>query len=194
MPTLPTIRRRSLVLGSLTFAAGALSAVAIADPFNLLLAPWYIGVLVTVTMALGTAFLAGLPRRRTGRVLIAAVGVVVTLAWVGLLWFVAQFVGPGRVVDERVAGDHRLVTVEGGVFAGVDPIYAVRLRAGSGPFAQDALVWQGLEDGAAPTDVRFAGDDRVEVVTSGGCGYRSRFDRVTLEVDPVHRPLRLDGC
>ncbi|MHA6796732.1 hypothetical protein ACVGVM_24945 [Pseudonocardia bannensis] len=194
MPTLPTARRRSLVLGSLALSAGALSAAAIVDPFHLLLAPWYIGVLVTVTMILGTVFLAGLSRRRTGQVLITVAGVLVTLGWVGLLWFVAQFIGPGRVVDERTAGGYRLVTVEGGAFAGIDPVYAVRLRAGSGPFAQDALVWQGLEGGAAPADVRFAGDDRVEVVSNGGCGYRSRFDRVTLEVDPVHRPLRLDGC
>jgi hypothetical protein len=34
----------------------------------------------------------------------------------------------------------------------------------------------------------------VEIVATRGCGYRSTVDPVTLAVDPVHRPLRLDGC
>ncbi|NMH98478.1 hypothetical protein [Pseudonocardia acidicola] len=189
--TLPTRRRRAL--GIATVVATGLAVLAAADPFHLLLAPWYVGVLVTVTIVLATVWLAGLLRRRAMRVLLVVAGVVLVLGWSAFVWLLAQLRGPERVVGETAAGDYRLVTVQGAVFA-ADPIYAVRLRTGSGPFAQDALVWQGLRNGAPPADIRFHGDDEVEVVARGGCGYRSHVDRLTLAVDPVHRPLRLDSC
>jgi hypothetical protein len=34
----------------------------------------------------------------------------------------------------------------------------------------------------------------VEVLTRGGCQYRSQVEGVTLAVDPVHRPLQPDVC
>jgi hypothetical protein len=185
--------RATAQLGAGAAVTTGLAALALADPFHLRYAGPYAAVLVTLAILLVTLVLVRTLPGRGLRVLAATSGALLGLGWLALVWLAAEFAGPDRVVDEVAsAGDERLVVVEGHAF--VDVVYSVRLRAGSGPLAQEALVWQGLADGAPPSEVRFAGEGVVEVVASGVCGYRSTFDPVTLDVDPVHRPLRLDGC
>lgn len=184
------------MLGSCALVAAALATFTALDPFHLAYAGKATAVLVGVTIVLVTIGAAAAPARRGARIVVAAIGVVLLLAWCAAAVFALRFAGPEKVVSEVAAGGYRLVVVEGRAF--VDPVYSVRLRRGSGLLAQESLVWQGLADGAAPGQVRFRGDPtadpEVEVVAGPGCGYRSRFDAVTLAVDPVHRPLRLDGC
>jgi hypothetical protein len=187
-----TVSRTTRWCGAGAVLAGLLATLAILDPLHLRYAGWYTTALVMLTIVLATVAAASAVSGRLGRSLTAVAGVLVALAWSGMVWFAVQFAGDERVVEEVGSGRHQLVLVQG--FAWVDPIYTVRLRAGSGPFAQESLVWQGLAEGPAPTSVRFRDEETVEVVASEVCGYRSTFNSTTLEVDPVHRPLRLDGC
>ena len=94
-------------------------------------------------------------------------------------------------VSETEVGARQLVVLEARVI--IDPVFAVVVRSGSGPFAQESVVYQGLEGAPAPT-ARFIDADTVEVVTQTGCTYRSEIETATLEVSPVHRPSRLDSC
>jgi hypothetical protein len=185
-----------VVLAICALAAAGLATFTALDPFNLAWADGATAVLVGVTITLLTIGAAGAQRRRARRVLVAVLGTVVFLAWCAAVVVAVRFAGHQRVVSQVDAAGYRLVVVEGHAFA--DPVYSVLLRRGSGPLVQEALVWQGLAKGAAPAEARFRGDPvadpEVEVIAGPGCGYRSRFDPVTLAVDPVHRPLRLDGC
>lgn len=173
-----------------------LAAFTAVNPFHLAWGGPATAVLVGVTIALITAAAAVVPRRRANRIFTALIGVVLLAAWCAVSIVGLRFSGPQRDLTVVEGGDYRLVVVEGHAFA--DIAYSVHLRRGSGPLTQDSLVWQGLAEGAPPSAVRFAGDpaaDRaVEVIAGPGCGYRSTFDSLTLGVDPVHRPLRLDGC
>ncbi|MFR9805530.1 hypothetical protein ACL02T_25075 [Pseudonocardia sp. RS010] len=189
------IRHRALALVVLVVAL--LAAVAVADPFHLLFAPWYAGVLVGLGIVLLTVWAALQARRTTWRIAVAAAGLLVTAVWVVLTWASVVF-SPGLATVREVPGPPgsrlRLALVETRTFAADGPAYSVRARAGSGPFLQDSPVWVGLGEGVPPAELRFADDRTVEVVPARGCGYRSTVDPVTLAVDPVHRPLRLDGC
>lgn len=189
-------RRRSVVLAVGAVVVAGLATFTAFNPFHLVQAGTATAVLVSLTIVLLTLGAANALRRPGGRIAVAVLGVLVLAGWCAAVWFAARFAGPQRVVTEATGGGYQLVVVEGRAF--VDPVYSVHLRRGSGLVAQDSLVWQGLADGAPPSQVRFRGDpavdQQVEVVAGPGCGYRSRFDTVTLDVDPVHRPLRLDGC
>lgn len=76
--------------------------------------------------------------------------------------------------------------MEGSPFA-IDRVFAVVLRAGSGPFEQESLVYQGLPAMPSP----FVDVDTVEVRVGSQCRYRSAVAAGTLAVDPVHHPLQV---
>jgi hypothetical protein len=195
-----TTRRTRPVLAAVALVVLALTAFALADPFHLRLAAWYAGVLGTLAVVLVTLWIV-LWVRGLVRVLVGGAGLLVALVWVAFSWLAISFL-PGEAVLREVPAPPgsrvRLVLVQSGTLAADPIVYSVRVRAGSGPFEQDSPVWLGLSEGAAPTTFRFgvptAAGTVVEVVAGADCGYRSTVDEVTLSVDPVHSPLRLDGC
>jgi hypothetical protein len=189
------VRRRPVILLAAAVLTAGLAALALVDPLHLRYSDVYGAVLVLLAIVVGTVALVHALRGRAARVLTGVLGAVLAAGWAVLAWFAIQLTGPNRLVAEVEGTDRRLVVVENSAFA-IDPTYAVLVRAGSGPLEQESLVWQGLAEGAAPSEVRFrdAAEVEVEVLLQPGCGYRSTVDPVTLTVDPVHRPIRLDGC
>jgi hypothetical protein len=182
--------RRAVLLVAFTLIAGGLAGLAVADPFHLRHARWFTAALVLLTLLLAMAAFA-VVLRGVLRVFVLVIGGVAALAWVGLVLAAAQLTATeNRVVDEAADGGRRLLVVEDGA---PQATYAVVLQSGSGLFEQETVVYQGVEGMAAPAEVRWVDGDTVEVRT-GGCVYRSEVEPVTLAVDPVHRPLRADGC
>jgi hypothetical protein len=179
---------RAFVLAACTLIAGGLAALAVADPFHLRYARWFTSALVLLALLLGTAAFAVVVRGVL-RWAVLIVGGIAVLAWVGLVATASQLTtAENRIVDEVADGGRRVLVLEG------SPSYAVVIRAGGGVFEQETVVYQGLEEMPPPADVRWVDADTVEVRTTGGCVYRSEVEPVTLAVDPVHRPLRADGC
>jgi hypothetical protein len=173
--------------------AGGLAMLAVADPFHLRSARWFTAGLVLATLLLLTAALAVIARRGLLRVLVLVGGGIAIVGWTAVVWLAAQLDVENRVVSEAADGNRRLLVVEGSPIA-IDPIYAVVLRSGGGPFEQEALVYQGLEEMPPPSDVRFVDDGAVEVLVGSNCRYRSTVEGGTMAVEPVHRPLRLGTC
>jgi hypothetical protein len=173
--------------------AGGLAMLAVADPFHLRYARWFTGGLVLATLVLLTAALAVIARRGLLRVLVLVGGGIAIVGWTAVVWLAAQLDVENRVVSEAADGNRRLLVVEGSPIA-IDPIYAVVLRSGGGPFEQEALVYQGLEEMPPPSDVRFVDGGAVEVLVGSNCRYRSTVEGGTMAVEPVHRPLRLGTC
>lgn len=184
--------RRAVVLAACAVLVGALAGLAIADPFHLRHIRWFTAGLVLLAVLLLTAAFA-VAVRGVLRVFVLVVGGVAALGWVAVVALADQVGVENREVSEVAEGDRRLVVVEGALGA-IDPVYAVVLRSGGGPFEQETVVYQGVEAAPAPAEVRFVDPDTVEVRTGAGCAYRSEVEAVTLAVDPVHRPLRADGC
>jgi hypothetical protein len=172
---------------------GLLAALAVADPFHLRHARWFTSVLVGLALVLLTAAFAVAARRGFLRWLALLLGIVVILGWAGLVFGASRLLGPSREVSQVADGGRSLVILEGSAGA-IEPVYAVVLRAGGGPFEQETVVYQGVEGSPPPLGVRFVDGDTVEVGTIGGCLYRSDVESVTLAVDPVHRPLLAGGC
>lgn len=185
--------RRVLVLASLAVVVGLLAGVAVADPFHLRHIRWFTAGLVLLTILLLTAALSAAAPRGLVRVFVLVVGGVAVLGWAALVWFATGLSGPSREVSQVADGGRRLVVLEGAAFA-IDPVYAVVLRSGEGPFEQESVVYQGVEEAPPPAGVRFVDADTVEVGTGEGCVYRSEVEAVTLAVDPVHRPLQVGAC
>lgn len=185
--------RRIVVLAALTLIVAMLAVLAVADPFHLRYARWFTAGLVLVGIVLLTATLAVAVGRGVLRWLVVIVGGIAVLGWGALVGVANQLVSPNRQVSEVTDGGRRLIVLEGSAVA-IDPVYAVVLRNGGGPFEQETVVYQGVEAAPAPAGVRFVDPDTVEVRMPGGCVYRSEVEAVTLAVDPVHRPLRADGC
>ena len=185
--------RRAATLAACALVAVLLVALAVADPFHLRHAAWFVAGLVVLAVLLGTAALAVAVPRGVARVLVLVLGAIAVCGWAVLVTIAQQFGDGEREVSEVADGGHRLVVIEGSPFA-IDPVYAVVVRAGSGPFEQESIVYQGVEEAPPPSELRFVDGDTVEVQTSGGCRFRSEVESVTLAVDPVHRPLRADGC
>ncbi|MFC4945275.1 hypothetical protein [Pseudonocardia sp. GCM10023141] len=186
--------RHTIVLAACALLAGILAVLAVIDPLHLRHARWFTAGLVLLTVVLLTAALAVAARRGVLRAFVVVVGVVVGVLWVGLIGFAAQFTTGGRDVATIADGDRRLVVVEGGGVA-VAPIFAVVVRSGAaGPFEQESLVYQGLEGVPAPTGLLFVDHGTVEVQRGPSCLYRSEVTVTTLDVEPVHRQLRLTGC
>ena len=173
--------------------AGGLAMLAVADPFHLRYARWFTAGLVLATLLLLTAALAVIARRGLLRVLVLVGGGIAIVGWTAVVWLAAQLDVENRVVSEAADGNRRLLVVEGSPIA-IDPIYAVVLRSGGGPFEQEALVYQGLEEMPPPSGVRFVDDGAVEVLVGSNCRYRSTVEGGTMAVEPVHRPLRLGTC
>jgi hypothetical protein len=184
--------RSAVVLVVCAVLVGALAALAVADPFHLRHARWFTAGSVLLAVVLLTAAFA-VVARGVLRVFVVVVGSVAALGWVALVAVADQVSAENHTVSEVADGGRRLVVVEGAV-AAIDPTYAVVLRSGGGPFEQETVVYQGAEAAPGPAEVRFVDADTVEVRTAGGCVYRSEVEAVTLGVDPVHRPLRADGC
>ncbi|WP_181779099.1 hypothetical protein [Pseudonocardia pini] len=188
---------RKKVLGGVAVVVVAVAAFALVDPLHLLVRPWFAGIAVGLGVVLLTVWVALALRRPVARFLVGALGLLVALVWAVFVW-ASIAISPGLAVVSEVAGPDgsrlRLAVVEVETLAMDAPAYSVRLRAGSGLLTQDSPVWVGLSEGAPPTGVRFVDERTVDVVAGEGCGYRSTVDPVTLTVDPVHRPLRLDGC
>ena len=138
----------------------------------------------------------GVTRLRHAIVLLVCAGLaggLAVLGWILVVTLAAQLVPENRVLVETVDGGRRLLVMEGSLIS-LDPVYAVVLRSGSGPFEQESLVYQGLEQMPQPAQVRFVDAGTVEVSMTSGCRYRSAVEAGTLAVEPVHRPLRIDGC
>jgi hypothetical protein len=184
--------RGALILVGFVVVVAILAVLAIADPFHLRHIRWFTASAVLLGILLGTAALAVVAPRGMLRLLVLAFGLVATLGWVAVVWMAAQLTAENRTVSEVANGGRRLVIVEGASTA-ADPVYAVVVRSGGGAFEQETVVYQGMADGPAPTEVRFVDADTVEVRT-GGCVYRSEVEAVTLAVDPMHRPMRADAC
>lgn len=185
--------RSAAILTICALLVGGFAVLAVADPFHLRHARWFTATLVLVALALVTSAVAVLARRGLARMLVLTLGGAVMLGWVTLVWLTAQLTGPNREVSQVTDEGHRLVVLEGGAFS-IDPVYAVVVRAGGGPFEQESVVYQGPEAVPAPAAVRFVDPDMVEVRTTEGCLFRSEVEQVTLAVDPVHRPLRPGSC
>lgn len=185
--------RSAIVLVVCAVLVGGLAALALADPFHLRHIRWFTSGLVLLAVLLFTAAFAVVARRGVLRALVLILGGIAALGWVALVAVATMVSVESRTVSEVADGGRRLVVVEGAA-AAIDPIFAVVLRTGSGAFEQETVVYQGVESAPAPAEVRFVDTDTVEVRTSGGCVYRSRVEVATLAVDPVHRPLRADGC
>lgn len=179
-----TTLRRTLVLLALTVLAALLAGLAVADPFHLRHAPWFVAGTVLLLVLLATATLAVAVRVRPARVLVGVLGGILALAWTVIAVLAIDLRDEGRPVSEVVSGGQRLVVLDRPV--GIDPASAVVLRAGDGPFEQESPVWFGAAEGAAPDAVAFRGTDEVEVRV-GSCVLVSRVEPVTLAVDPVHR-------
>jgi hypothetical protein len=185
--------RHAIVLLVCAGLAGGLAVLAVADPFHLRYARWFTAGLVLLTLLLLTAALAVIARRGLLRVLVLVFGGSAVLGWILVVTLAAQLVPESRVLVETADGGRRLLVMEGSLIS-LDPVYAVVLRSGSGPFEQESLVYQGLEQMPQPAQVRFVDAGTVEVSMTSGCRYRSTVEAGTLAVEPVHRPLRIDGC
>lgn len=184
---------RTAALTICAVVTGGLAALSIADPFHLRHARWFTAALVLLTLLLVTAAFVVLTRRGPLRILSLVIGGSAVLGWCGIVWFAAQLNSDNRVLGEVADGGRRLLVVEGSPLS-IDPVYAVVLRAGGGPFEQETLVYQGLPEMPEPAGVRFVDTATVEVLVGVNCRYRSAVEPVTLAVDPVHRPLQVGAC
>jgi hypothetical protein len=184
--------RGTLVLVVCAVLVAGVAGLAIADPFHLRHIRWFTASAVLLAVLLATAAFAVLVPRGVLRWIVLVLGGVAALGWVAVVALATLVSVENRTVSEVAEGGRRLVVVEGAMPA-IDPVYAVVVRSGSGVFEQETIVYQGVEDGPVPSEVRFVDADTVEVRT-GPCVYRSEIEAVTLAVDPVYRPLRPDAC
>ena len=186
--------RRAIVLALCAVVVGALAVLAVVDPFHLRHIRWFTAGLVLLAVLLVTAAFAVVVPRGVLRVFVLVVGGIAALGWVAVVVAAnQQLTVENREVSEVADGGRRLVVVEGHR-PGSAPVHAVLVRAGSGVFEQETVVYQGVEAAPAPAAVRFVDADTVEVRTRGGCVYHSEVEAGTLAVDPVHRPLRASRC
>src|SRR5690606_9365218 len=167
------------------------AALAVADPFHRRHGRWCGAGAGVLAVILGTAAFAVLVRGAL-RLVVLGIGGIAVLGWVAIVVLAAQVSVENHTITEVADGGRRLVVVAAAPTP-ARPVYAVVVRSGTGLFEQEAVVYQGVEAGPAPSDVRFVDADTVEVRT-GPCVYRSEVEAVTLEVDPVYRTLRPDTC
>ena len=188
---MPRLRSAVILMGLALLAVG-LGGLAVADPFHLRYAKWYTVGAVFLAIALVTAAFAVVARRGLLRGFVLVVGVVALAGWIVVVLLVMRVQVGNREVSEVDDGGRRLLVLQ--AYPSLDPSYAVVVRAGSGPFEQESLVYQGVPDALAPVAIRFVDSGTVEVQAAGGCTYRSEIEGGTLAVSPVHRPLRIDAC
>lgn len=185
--------RAVIALLGLVIVAAVLAGLSLVDPFHLRHARWFTAGLVGLVLVLLTALLAVVARRGLLRGLVVLVGVVAVLGW-GAFVVGASRLRTTNTEVLRVADGGRSLVVLQGTGSTIDPVYAVVLRSGSGPFEQESLVYQGAEGSPPPSLTRFVDARTVSVETLGGCRYRSSVTGVTLDVEPVHRPLTRGSC
>ena len=189
--------RTAIALIGLVVVVALLAGLSVADPFHLRFARWFTAGLVALVLVLLTALVAVIARRGLLRGLVVLVGVVVVLGWGALVVGASRLAGTNvevlRVAGSGPDGERSLVVLQG-TGSTIDPVYAVVLRAGGGPFEQESVVYQGVEGSPPPSLTQFVGVHTVEVETLGGCRYRSSVEDVTQAVDPVHRPLTATSC
>lgn len=183
--------RSAVVLMALALVAVGLGGLSVMDPFHLRHARWFTSGAVLLAIVLVTVAFAVVARRGLLRGIVLVVGSVAVVGWVALVWLASQLVNDSTEVSRTTAEGRDLLVLE--ARAVIDPAFAVVVRSGEGPFAQESVVYQGLEGGPQPA-ARFVDPDTVEVTTPRGCAYRSDIEAATLEVSPVHRPFRLDTC
>jgi hypothetical protein len=187
-------RVRSVVaLVLLVLVVGLLAGLSVADPFHLRYARWFTSGLVALALVLLVAAVAVVARRGVLRGSVLVVGLVVVLGWMGFVVAATRLTGTNQELSTVPDGGRRLVLLSGSGST-IDPVYAVVLRAGGGPFEQESIVYQGVEGSPQPIATRFVDGRTVEVQTLAGCRYRSEVEPVTLAVDPVHRPLQAGTC
>jgi hypothetical protein len=184
--------RGVLVLAACAVLVIAVAGLALADPFHLRHIRWFTASAVLLAVLLVTAAFAVLVPRGVLRLIVLTLGGVAALGWVGIVVLAMHVTVENRTVAEVEDAGRRIAVVEAAPPA-ARPIYAVVVRSGSGVFEQETVVYQGVESGVPPTGIRFVDADTVEVRT-GPCVYRSEVEAVTLDVDPVYRPLRPDTC
>jgi hypothetical protein len=184
--------RGALVLAACAVLVIGAAGVALADPFHLRHIRWFTASAVLLAVLFVTATFAVVVPRGALRLVVLVLGGLAALGWAGIVVLATHVTVENRTVSEVADGDRRLAVVEAAPPA-VRPVYAVVVRSGSGVFEQEAVVYQGVEAGPVPSDVRFVDGDTVEVRT-GPCVYRSEVEAVTLDVDPVYRALRPDTC
>jgi hypothetical protein len=184
--------RGALVLAACAVLVVVVAGVALADPFHLRHIRWFTASAVLLAVLLVTATFAVLAPRGVLRMIVLIVGGVAAVGWAGLVVLATYVTVENRTVSEVADGGRRLVVVEAAPMA-ARPVYAVVIRSGGGVFEQETVIYQGVEAGPAPSDVRFVDGDTVELRT-GPCVYRSEIEAVTLDVDPVYRALRPDTC
>lgn len=180
--------RRFLVLLACVLLVAGLAGVSALDPFHLRQARWFTAGLVALTLVLLTALFAVVTPRGPLRWFVLFVGVAAVIGWSFVVGTASTLVRDNGIVAEADQGGRRLLVLRG--FA-PDPVYAVVVRAGAGPFEQESLVYQAPAQTPVPT-ARFA-DDGAVAVQVGPCAYRSTVEAGTLDVEPVHRPLEV-GC
>jgi hypothetical protein len=185
--------RAAIALLGLVVVVAVLAGLALLDPFHLRHARWFTAALVGLALVLLTALLAVVGRRGLLRGLVVLVGVVAVLGWGAFVYGASRLAGTNTEVL-RVADGGRSLVVLQGTGSTVDPVYAVVLRAGGGPFEQESLVYQGAEGSPPPYLTQFVDARTVQVQTLAGCRYRSSVEDVTLAVDPVFRPLTRGTC
>jgi len=185
--------RAAIALIGLVVVVAVLAGLALLDPFHLRHARWFTAGLVGLLLVLLTALLAVVARRGLLRAMVVLVGVVALLGWGAFVYGASRLTGTNTEVL-RVADGGRSLVVLQGTGSTVEPVYAVVLRAGGGPFEQETLVYQGAEGSPPPSLTRFVDAHTVSVETLGGCRYRSTVEDVTLAVDPVFRPLTGRSC
>jgi hypothetical protein len=184
--------RTAVILMGLALVAVVLGGLAVADPFHLRYARWFTAGAVFVAIALVAVAFTVVARRGLLRGLVLLIGFAALAGWVVVVLLAMQLQVGNREINEVDDGGRRLLVLES--YPALDPSYAVVVRAGGGPFEQESLVYQGVEDGLPPESVRFVDSGTVEVRGAGGCAYTSKIEGGTLAVSPVHRPLRIDAC
>jgi hypothetical protein len=188
---LPRRAAATVVLAALVVVVVLLAGFSLLDPFHLRNARWFSLGLVMLAIVLVTATFA-VPLRGFLRGFVVALGVVAVAGWGVVVWFAIGFASDQTDVRTVADGDRRLVVQEGGALSAA-PVYSVVVRAGSGPFEQQSVVYQGREHGPEVSDVQFVEAGAV-LVQVGPCRYRSEVDGLTLEANPVHTPLMANAC
>lgn len=186
----PTRRTRGALIfsGLLTAACGVLTLWMSGNPLHLKHFPPMFVALVASTTVSATVMALLLPTNWIVRGAVAGVCCVCGAAFAAILGYGASTLNSsGRVAMRVVSPDGRytLVSVEGRALTAIDSQYDVLLISGKSVLARESLVWRGIEEGAAPTSMRFVGPDEIEVTTDDGCSYRSTFYPVTMAVRPV---------
>jgi hypothetical protein len=200
-PTRGTARQ---VLAWCAAGVGVLGTwVSVRNPLNIeaswpyAAAVWVLGLVTAVALVAGVHWLL---RPGMLRQIVTGVGIFLILASTCVYAWLAGYVLLGKSFNEEEVlarrGLSELVIVD---LAGIEPQYQVELRRGIWPLRQSVEVWVGQYKQDDRADgARFVGPLEVAVAVPRDagvtCEYRSRFDALTLDVNPVHRDAERQGA